>query len=107
MNIQSDELPVLCEMAKLEPEHLTLCPTLETAFEQGAYEKSGPCTFPLRMERQRGSACWVPQWLTSQPRLERVCFAGDPGDARAGKNFQFMDRSRMIMRATSLGTCSA
>jgi cystathionine beta-lyase/cystathionine gamma-synthase len=85
-------------------------------------------TFPLRMERQCANACRVAQWLASHPRVERVYFTGDPAhpDAAAIRRlfpqnlygamvsfevkgagreevFRFMDRLRMIVRATSLG----
>jgi cystathionine beta-lyase/cystathionine gamma-synthase len=85
-------------------------------------------TFPLRMERQCANACRVAQWLTSQPRVERVYFAGDPAhpdaatirrlfpanlygaivsfelkDAGREEIFRFMDGLKMIVRATSLG----
>lgn len=85
-------------------------------------------TFPLRMERQCANACRVAQWLSAHPRVERVFFTGDPAhpDAAtirrlfpqnlygamvsfevkgAGREeiFRFMDRLRMIVRATSLG----
>jgi cystathionine beta-lyase/cystathionine gamma-synthase len=85
-------------------------------------------TFPLRMERQCANACRVAQWLATHPRVERVYFTGDPAhpDAAAIRRlfpqnlygamvsfevkgagreevFRFMDRLRMIVRATSLG----
>lgn len=85
-------------------------------------------TFPLRMERQCANACRVAQWLSAHPRVERVYFSGDPAhpDAAAIRRlfpqnlygamvsfevkgagreeiFRFMDRLRMIVRATSLG----
>ncbi len=85
-------------------------------------------TFPLRMERQCSNACRVASWLKSHPAIERVNFPGDPEhpDAAAirrllpdglygamvsfalkgaGKDevFRFMDRLRLVVRATSLG----
>ncbi len=85
-------------------------------------------TFPLRMERQCSNACRVASWLKSHPAVERVNFPGDPEhpDAAAirrllpdglygamvsfalkgaGKDevFRFMDRLRLVVRATSLG----
>ena len=85
-------------------------------------------TFPLRMERQCASACRVASWLASHPRVAKVHFPGDPAhpDARAIRRlfpegsygavvsfeiagagregvFAFMDRLKMIVRATSLG----
>lgn len=85
-------------------------------------------TFPLRMERQCANACQVAQWLASHPRVERVYFTGDPAhpDAAtirrqfpqnlygamlsleiraAGREevFRFMERLKLVVRATSLG----
>jgi cystathionine beta-lyase/cystathionine gamma-synthase len=85
-------------------------------------------TLALRMERQCANACRVASWLAAHPRVERVYFPGDPAhpDAAtvhrlfpknlygamvafelksAGKEevFAFMDKLRMIVRATSLG----
>jgi cystathionine beta-lyase/cystathionine gamma-synthase len=85
-------------------------------------------TFPLRMERQCANACRVAGWLTSQPRVERVYFTGDPAHADAAtirrvfpanlygamvsfeirdagreEIFRFMDSLKMVVRATSLG----
>jgi cystathionine beta-lyase/cystathionine gamma-synthase len=88
----------------------------------------GMKTLALRVERQCANACRVASWLATHPRVERVYFTGDPAhpDAPAiarlfPKNlygamvsfelkgagraevFQFMDRLKMIVRATSLG----
>ena len=85
-------------------------------------------TFPLRMERQCANARAVADWLAAHGRVERVYFTGDPAhpDADtirrlfpdglygamvsfevrgAGKAeiFEFMDRLKTIVRATSLG----
>lgn len=85
-------------------------------------------TFPLRMERQCANACRVASWLSTHPKVERIYFTGDPAhpdaatirrlfpqnlygamisfelkDAGRGEVFQFMDRLKMIVRATSLG----
>jgi cystathionine gamma-synthase/methionine-gamma-lyase len=85
-------------------------------------------TFPIRMERQCANACRVASWLASNPKVERVYFAGDPNhpDAAvirrffpanlygaivsfevkgAGREeiFAFMNRLKMIVPATSLG----
>jgi cystathionine beta-lyase/cystathionine gamma-synthase len=85
-------------------------------------------TFPLRMERQCANACRVASWLSTHPKVERVYFTGDPAhpdaatvrrlfppnlygamisfelrDAGRSEVFQFMDRLKMIVRATSLG----
>jgi cystathionine gamma-synthase/methionine-gamma-lyase len=85
-------------------------------------------TFPLRMERQCANAAAVARWLSTHPQVERLFFpavANHPdaeaigrllpagqfgamvsfeirGAARADV-FGFMDRLRMIVRATSLG----
>jgi len=85
-------------------------------------------TFPLRMERQCQNACRVASWLGSNPAIERVNYTADPNhpDAEtirrllpaglygamisfelknAGRDqvFAFMDRLKLIVRATSLG----
>jgi cystathionine beta-lyase/cystathionine gamma-synthase len=82
----------------------------------------GVKTFPLRMERQCASAVEVAEWLGGRPEVERVHFpagdvvrrllpAGQFGamvsfEIRAASRaevFGFMDRLKMIVRATSLG----
>ena len=88
----------------------------------------GMKTFPLRMERQCANACRVASWLKSHPAVERVNFPGDPEhpdaaairrllpdglygamvsfalkDAGKDEVFRFMDRLRLVVRATSLG----
>jgi cystathionine gamma-synthase/methionine-gamma-lyase len=85
-------------------------------------------TFPLRMERQCGNACRVAAWLAQHPAVERVHFPGDPAhpdaatirrlfpdglygamvsfeirDAGRERIFAFLDRLKLIVRATSLG----
>lgn len=85
-------------------------------------------TFPLRMERQCANASRVAEWLRSRPNVERVYFtgfsdhpdaaviarlmpAGQTGamvafeirDADRERVFEFMNRLRMIVPATSLG----
>lgn len=85
-------------------------------------------TFPLRMERQCQNACRIASWLASNPGVGHVNYPGDPShpDAEtirrllpegmygamisfelkgAGRSevFAFMDRLRLIVRATSLG----
>lgn len=85
-------------------------------------------TLALRFERQCANAIQVAQWLGKYPRVARVYFPGDPQHADsaaiarlfpknkfsglvafeikdAGKPevFRFMERLRMIVRATSLG----
>jgi cystathionine beta-lyase/cystathionine gamma-synthase len=88
----------------------------------------GMKTLAIRVERQCANACKVASWLAAHPRVERVYFTGDPGHPDAAaitrlfpKNlygamvsfelkgagrkevFRFMDRLKMIVRATSLG----
>lgn len=85
-------------------------------------------TFPLRMERQCANACRVAHWLAQHPAVERVHFPGDPAhpDAAAVRRllpeglygamvsfeirgagreeiFAFLNRLKLIVRATSLG----
>ena len=104
----------------------TLGPTL------GPFESyltmRGIKTFALRMERHCSNACRVASWLSSHPRVSKVHYLADPAhpDAAvirgllpdglygaivafelkgAGKEdvFQFMDRLKLVVRATSLG----
>jgi cystathionine gamma-synthase/methionine-gamma-lyase len=88
----------------------------------------GVKTFPLRMERQCSNACRVAQWLATHPAIARVYFPADPKhpdaatvaelfpkgmygamvsfelkDAGKPEVFAFMDRLKMVVRATSLG----
>jgi cystathionine beta-lyase/cystathionine gamma-synthase len=85
-------------------------------------------TLALRMERQCSNACKVASWLAGHPRVERVHFPGDPAhpdaatvarlfpkalygamvafemrDAGRDEVFRFMEKLKMIVRATSLG----
>jgi cystathionine gamma-synthase/methionine-gamma-lyase len=85
-------------------------------------------TLALRMERQCANANRLAAWLAAHPCIERVHFPGDPAHPDAAnvrrlfpqdqtgamiafelKNagqkevFAFMDRLKMIVRATSLG----
>jgi len=85
-------------------------------------------TFPLRMERHCANATRVAAWLAQHPAIERVYFPGDPahpdaatirrlfpqglygamvsfelkGAGRA-EVFRFMERLKLVVRATSLG----
>lgn len=85
-------------------------------------------TFPLRMERHCANATRVAAWLAEQPAIEGVYFPGDPahpdaatirrlfpaglygamvsfelkGAGRA-QVFRFMERLKLVVRATSLG----
>ncbi|MGH9672601.1 MAG: trans-sulfuration enzyme family protein [Bryobacteraceae bacterium] len=88
----------------------------------------GVKTFALRVERQCANACRVAAWLSSHPAIERVYFPADPAhpDAEvirrvlppglfgaivsfelrnAGREevFRFVDRLKLVVRATSLG----
>ncbi len=85
-------------------------------------------TMGLRVERQCANACKVASWLATHPRVEKVHFTGDPAhpdaaaiarlfpknlygamiavalkDAGRDEVFRFMERLKMIVRATSLG----
>lgn len=85
-------------------------------------------TFPLRVERQCANACRVAQFLASHPKVAAVNFPGDPKhpdaatiaelfplglygamvsfeltDGGRPEVFAFMDRLKMVVRATSLG----
>jgi cystathionine gamma-synthase/methionine-gamma-lyase len=85
-------------------------------------------TFPLRMDRQCKNACRLASWLAAHPRVEHVYFPSNPKHPDAGnvqrlfakdlyggmlsfelKNagkdevFAWMDRLKMVVRATSLG----
>ncbi|MBK7930912.1 MAG: PLP-dependent transferase [Bryobacterales bacterium] len=88
----------------------------------------GVKTFPLRMERQCANAAAVASWLAAHPGVSRVYYPGDAqhadaatiGRLFAGKPhgamvsfdlkdatregvFRFMDRLKLIVRATTLG----
>lgn len=88
----------------------------------------GVKTFALRLERQCANACKVASWLAANPKVERVYFPADaahpdaetirrlfpPGlygamvsfelkGAGQAEVFGFMDRLKMVVRATSLG----
>jgi cystathionine gamma-synthase/methionine-gamma-lyase len=85
-------------------------------------------TFPLRMERQCANARQLAAWLRRHPRVERVYYPDDPEHPDAGtvgrllaaglyggivsfelqgaarpQVFAFLDRLKLIVRATSLG----
>jgi len=85
-------------------------------------------TFPLRMERQCANANRVASWLGASAKVERVHFPADPAhpdaaairrlfsgglygamisfeirDAGRPEIFRFLDRLRLVVRATSLG----
>jgi len=85
-------------------------------------------TLALRMEKQCANAYKLASWLATHPRIARVHFPGNPAhpdaanvarllpkgyfgsmvaielkDATREQVFAFMDRLRMIVRATSLG----
>jgi cystathionine beta-lyase/cystathionine gamma-synthase len=85
-------------------------------------------TLALRMEKQCVNACKLASWMKTHPRVARVNFPGDPShpdattiqrllpkglygamiafelkDADRPEVFAFMDKLKMIVRATSLG----
>jgi cystathionine gamma-synthase/methionine-gamma-lyase len=85
-------------------------------------------TFALRVERQCSNACRIAAWLNSHPRVSRVHYLADPAhpdaavirrllpeglygavvsfelkDARKEDVLRFMDRLKLVVRATSLG----
>ena len=85
-------------------------------------------TFPLRMERQCQNACRVATALAGHPRIAKVHYLADPQhpdaaviqrllpdglygaivtvdlkDATKGDVFAFMDKLKVVVRATSLG----
>ncbi len=95
---------------------------------EGYLTMRGIKTMSLRVERQCANACKVASWLATHPRVDRVHFTGDPAhpdaatikrlfpknlygamvafelkDAGREEVFEFMDRLKMIVRATSLG----
>jgi cystathionine gamma-synthase/methionine-gamma-lyase len=120
---------VVCDEPHLEPMR-TLARTYGPLL--GAFEAyltmRGIKTFPLRMERQCANAVRVAEWLGRHPRVGRVVFPGDPAhpdaatiarlfpaglygamvsftvkDAARQDIFAFMDRLKLVVRATSLG----
>jgi cystathionine beta-lyase/cystathionine gamma-synthase len=85
-------------------------------------------TFALRMERHCSNACRVASWLASNPHVSKVHYLADPAhpdaavirrllpdglygaivtfelkDAGKEEVFRFMDRLKLVVRATSLG----
>ena len=85
-------------------------------------------TFALRMERHCANACRVASWLSSHPRVSKVHYLADPAhpdaavirrllpdglygaivtmelkDGSKEEMFRFMDRLKLVVRATSLG----
>jgi len=85
-------------------------------------------TFALRMERHCSNACRVASWLATNPRVAKVHYLADPThpdaavirrllpdglygaivtfelkDAGKEEMFRFMDRLKLVVRATSLG----
>jgi len=95
---------------------------------EGYLTMRGIKTMGLRVERQCQNACKVASWLATHPRVDRVHFTGDPAhpdaatiqrlfpknlygamlalelkDGGRAEVFRFMERMKMIVRATSLG----
>ena len=95
---------------------------------EGYLTLRGMKTMGLRMERHCSNACKVASWLASHPRVDRVYFTGDPAhpdsatiarlfpknmtgamlafeikDGGRAEVFAFMEKLKMIVRATSLG----
>jgi cystathionine beta-lyase/cystathionine gamma-synthase len=108
----------------------TLCRTVGPVL--GPFESyltmRGIKTFALRVERQCSNACRVATWLSSHPKISRVHYLADPAhpdaavirrlfpdglygavvsfelkDATRQAVFDFMDRLKLVVRATSLG----
>jgi len=98
----------------------------------GAFESylamRGIKTFALRVERQCANGCRVASWLAQHPRVSRVYFPADPQhpdsetirrlfpenlygaiasfdlkDSGKTEVFEFMNRLKLVVRATSLG----
>ncbi|MDP8980683.1 MAG: PLP-dependent aspartate aminotransferase family protein [Acidobacteriota bacterium] len=88
----------------------------------------GVKTFALRMERQCANACRIASWMATHPRISRVHYLGDPAhpdaaaiarllpqglygalvtfeikDATRQDAFDFLDRLKLVVMATSLG----
>jgi cystathionine beta-lyase/cystathionine gamma-synthase len=88
----------------------------------------GVKTFALRMERQCANACRIASWMASHPRISRVHYLADPAhpdataiarllpqglygalvtfaikDATRQDAFDFLDRLKLVVMATSLG----
>ncbi len=120
--ITSDEqhFPVLRQMSRI-------CGPVLGPFESYLTMR-GIKTFALRMERQCTNACRIASWLSSHPKIAKVNFPADPShpdaatvrrllpaglygamisfelkDAGRDEVFAFMDRLKLIVRATSLG----
>jgi cystathionine gamma-synthase/methionine-gamma-lyase len=85
-------------------------------------------TFALRMERQCANACRIASWLATNPGVERLHYTADPQHPDAAtirrlfpdglygamisfelkgasrdRVFEFMERLKLVVRATSLG----
>ena len=85
-------------------------------------------TFALRVEKQNRNACRIATWLASHPRVAKVNFPSDPAhpdaatikrlfpeglygamisfelkDAAQAEVFAWMDKLKLVVRATSLG----
>jgi cystathionine gamma-synthase/methionine-gamma-lyase len=116
----AENLPMLRSLGKI-------CGPGMGAFE--AYlAMRGIKTFPLRMERQCANACRIAAWLTTHPRVAKVYYPADPAhpdaasvarlfpegmhgamvsfdlnDGGRSDVFAFMNRLKLVVKATSLG----
>ncbi len=116
----AEHLPTLRALA-------STCGPLLGAFESYLAMR-GIKTFPLRMERQCRNAAEVAAWLGAHPKVGKVNYPGNPNhpdaatiarlfppglrgamvsfdlqDAGREQVFAFMNRLRLVVRATSLG----
>jgi cystathionine gamma-synthase/methionine-gamma-lyase len=116
----SDHLPTLRALS-------STCGPMLGAFESYLAMR-GIKTFPLRMERQCKNAAEVADWLAAHPQVAKVNYPGDPAhpdaatiaklfpsglrgamvsfdlkDAGREQVFAFIDRLKLVVRATSLG----
>jgi cystathionine gamma-synthase/methionine-gamma-lyase len=116
----ADHLPTLRALS-------STCGPMLGAFESYLAMR-GIKTFPLRMERQCKNAAEVADWLAAHPQVAKVNYPGDPAhpdaatiaklfpsglrgamvsfdlkDAGREQVFAFIDRLKLVVRATSLG----
>ena len=116
----ADHLPTLRALS-------STCGPMLGAFESYLAMR-GIKTFPLRMERQCKNAAEVADWLAAHPQVAKVNYPGDPAhpdaatiaklfpsglrgamvsfdlkDAGRDQVFAFINRLKLVVRATSLG----